>query len=115
MKRLSDVVWVSATTANVFAGRISERAPAWARYVRVQVCHSDGDHTHSMTLGGAELARSSAPHIVKAITDLEIDFTKSHSAMDLQPGANSESLLSITETTAGEGLCGIEYLDRAPA
>lgn len=114
MKRLCDVVHISATTANVFSGRISERAPAWARIARVQVIHSDGDHQHSLTLGGQEVARNSAPNIVAAITALASDWESSHCQVDLTPGSNAEALLSITETTAGEGLAVIEYLDRLP-
>lgn len=114
MKRLCDVVALSATSANVFNGRISERAPAWARHCRVMVIHSDQDHAHSLTIGGEELARSSAPHGIGPITAQVVDWTGPHCLGALMANANAEVILSVTETTAGEGLAIIEYLDRMP-
>lgn len=114
MKRLCDVVHISATTGNVFSGRVSERAPHWARFCRVMVVHSDGDHLHSLTIGGLELARASAPHSVGPITAFQPTWDGAHCLSDIVIGSNAEALLSITEGTAGEGLAVIEYLDRLP-
>lgn len=112
MKRLCDVVALTATLANVFSGRVSERAPEWSRICRVQVVHSDQDHLHSLTIGGREMARSSAPNAIEPITAQNVTWDGPHCMNDVNGG--DEILLSVTETTAGEGLAIVEFLDRMP-
>jgi len=105
-----DAVHITADNTNVFAGRLGEDVPSWARRGRVQLCASDSDWTFDLFVGGLELARDAAPSRVSPLTDQKSDWQSAHYEFDVVRGRTTfDVLLDINVVTAGEGIAFLQW------
>jgi len=116
MPNMIDSVHLTGDDTNVFNGRIGQRPPEWARYCRVQCVATNYDFVYSATLGGDELARSSAAHLHGTVDISGANWPAGRyigKEITDRNRANFEVLVNANLTT-GEAMIHLEYLDHKP-
>lgn len=101
-----DIVQISATTADVFSGRLP--TPRWAKWVDVSFTYSDQDALVDIIVGGEEIARSSSPPLGEA-DNLSIGLFSNGAFWTAPVTQDTEILVALTEVTAGQGLVAKRY------
>ncbi len=105
-----DAVQIVADNTNVFSGRLGEKVPSWARRVRIQLIAPDSDWTHSLTIGGEEMARDAAPSRVQADNLQQADWNSPHYESAVGRGQTDfEVLLNVNVVTAGVGIAILQW------
>lgn len=107
--KLTDIQQITGDVTDATSGRISDEIPDWVRTVRVQVEFSDQDTLIDATIGGQEVMRDSAPHVLGADNLGEADWTKPYVEVTRGEMTGDEINIDINVVTAGTGRLIIEF------